>query len=615
MVRVWSPDAAPSPPRESAPALPDELATPVEEALGTVPVCLADVSSPWSESTRTLLIALPGSATTLVLQWATSGTPAARRGIAVRIRMGRALRLVAPSIPVPEIVAGNHRAARPFLVSIHVAGTPGRTMTGDAAAAVELGSAAGSVARSFAAVPIAGLRLDRTWAEAGSLAAVARRWLPRAIELLDTARAASLERVVSEIPAWFGEPRAGLAHGDLCPVNLVLEGATVVAVLDLERARIAHPLFDAAWWHWILRYHHPDVQEPAAAAFRAVAGIAEADLPILDQLAVIQCLEMAARAGVAPGARAEWGAKLSAALDRMAAGQTVPPRTEQRRSRRQARRSHVGNQFTIRSGAAEATVDPEDGGRLAGLSVDGVDILRTSGPRPTAWGSFAMAPWAGRLRDGVMNWQGRSCQFPTDAAPPHALHGLVVWRPWEVVERGDERGVLAIRLEEPWPFGGRVVQSFDLSGDRLRTTLRIEADGEPMPVIAGWHPWFVRRPTRADGSSAGGELELDLKANAMMEKGPDKLPTGRIVRPIPEGPWDDCFVEVEGDPVLRWPGFLEARIRSDAKFWVVYSEPADYVCVEPQSGPANGLNTGPFAVASPGSPFEIGMTIEWSRAG
>jgi aldose 1-epimerase len=275
----------------------------------------------------------------------------------------------------------------------------------------------------------------------------------------------------------------------------------------------------------------------------------------------------------------------------------------------------MGDQFTIRAGAAEATIDPEAGGRLAALRIDGVDIIRTDGPRPTAWGSFAMAPWAGRLRDGVLHWQGRSHHFPTDAAPPHALHGLVVWRPWQVLERGDDSAVLSIQLDDPWPYGGRVIQSFELSEDHLRTTLRVEADREPMPVIAGWHPWFVRRPTHSDGTRAGGELELELRAGAMLERGPDKLPSGEMIRPITAGPWDDCFVELDAAPVLRWPGFLGARIESDAKFWVVYSEPADYVCVEPQTGPANGLNTGPFAVVSPGSPFETAMTIEWRRAG
>jgi galactose mutarotase-like enzyme len=200
-----------------------------------------------------------------------------------------------------------------------------------------------------------------------------------------------------------------------------------------------------------------------------------------------------------------------------------------------------------------------------------------------------MAPWAGRLRNGLLNWNGGEHHFPTDMAPPDALHGLAVWRAWEVVEATENRAVLAIDLNAPWPFGGRVFQTIGLEASRLTVELRIDAGDRPMPVIAGWHPWFVRVLTDRSGSA--------------------------VVRSIPAGPWDDCFFELESAPVVRWPGVLEARVESEAPFWVIYTEPTDYVCVQPQSGPPNGLNTGPYAVAAPGAPFQLSMTIAWKRLG
>jgi aldose 1-epimerase len=272
----------------------------------------------------------------------------------------------------------------------------------------------------------------------------------------------------------------------------------------------------------------------------------------------------------------------------------------------------VSGQVILRAGPAEAVLDPE-GGRIAALRVDGLDLLRTSGPRPTAWGCFPMAPWAGRLRDGILNWQGQEHRFPTDMAPPNALHGLVVWRNWEIVNATESQAVLSIDLERPWPFGGRVIHTIGLEPTRMTAELLVESGDQAMPVIGGWHPWFVRALKDSSGAMIGGPLEIDLNAGGMLLRGADGLPTGDVVRPIPAEPWDDCFVDVRTAPILRWPGALEARLESDAQYCVVYTEPVDFVCVEPQSGPPNGLNTGPYWVTAPGSPFRLSMAISWKR--
>jgi aldose 1-epimerase len=198
-------------------------------------------------------------------------------------------------------------------------------------------------------------------------------------------------------------------------------------------------------------------------------------------------------------------------------------------------------------------------------------------------------------------------------APPHALHGLVVWQSWKLVEAAEARAVLMIDLVQPWPFGGRVIHTIGLEPSRLTAELRVEAGDRPMPVIAGWHPWFVRVLKDASGSAVGRPLELDLRSGGMLVRGPDHLPTGEVVRTIPPEPWDDCFVDIAAAPRVRWPGVLEARVESDAPFCVVYTEPAEFVCIEPQSGPPNGLNSGPYAVAAPGLPFQVSMAISWKR--
>jgi aminoglycoside phosphotransferase (APT) family kinase protein len=97
-------------------------------------------------------------------------------------------------------------------------------------------------------------------------------------------------------------------HGDLVPANLLLrDGANVL--LDLEAARIGDPLLDAAWFRWIVAYHHPELVPAAWAAFAGAAGIATSDATVralLDAYPVLRILEILAGPGVGPSARGRW---------------------------------------------------------------------------------------------------------------------------------------------------------------------------------------------------------------------------------------------------------------------------------------------------------------------
>ena len=58
--------------------------------------------------------------------------------------------------------------------------------------------------------------------------------------------------------------------------------------------------------------------------------------------------------------------------------------------------------LTLAAGPATVVIDPANGGRLAAWSVWGMQLLepRTPGNEPYGWGSFAMVPYAGRIRQG-----------------------------------------------------------------------------------------------------------------------------------------------------------------------------------------------------------------------
>jgi aldose 1-epimerase len=260
-------------------------------------------------------------------------------------------------------------------------------------------------------------------------------------------------------------------------------------------------------------------------------------------------------------------------------------------------------QLVLEAGDARVVVRPQDGGRLGSVTIGGRELLVAGDPwDPISWGSYPMAPWAGRVDRGRFTFDGQIHQLPITMAP-HAIHGVVYDRPWSVM--GDD--AIAIDLDERWPFRGRVVQRFALDEDGLEVTMTVTAD-EPMPAVIGWHPWFRR--VLAEGAEP---VVLAFRAGTMLERGPDGIPTGERVPPT-AGPWDDAFTDLAADPVLEWPGQLRLSISSTCAWWVVYSMPEHAICVEPQSGPPDGLGSSPDVVI-PGRPMTHSMRLMWTRLG
>jgi aldose 1-epimerase len=244
---------------------------------------------------------------------------------------------------------------------------------------------------------------------------------------------------------------------------------------------------------------------------------------------------------------------------------------------------------------------------MASLIVEGSELLARTGSGPLSWGCYPMVPYPGRIRDGTFEFDGRRIELPRNL-PPHAIHGTVFERPWTVV---DDR-TLSIDLGPDWPFAGRVTQRFDLGGHELRASLTLEAD-EPMPGAVGWHPWFPRSLTGSAAQPAAPSPPALLRFDAahMFVRDATGIPTGELIEPTAP-PWDDCFTGLRSAPMLTWPGILSLELSSSCDCWVVYDEPADTICVEPQSSPPDFVHLDP-AVVMPGQPLTATMTWRWQR--
>lgn len=242
----------------------------------------------------------------------------------------------------------------------------------------------------------------------------------------------------------------------------------------------------------------------------------------------------------------------------------------------------------LRAGSASVVIEA-DGGRLASLEIAGRQRLlqRKAERSPIAhllWGSFLMAPWVGRLRNGELRWEGGRYSFERNLGG-HAIHGLAASACWSMERPSDNEVRLRLELARtPWPFGGVVEQEFVLLEGSLMQRARIAATKAATPAALGWHPWFHR-------SSAG--LEIEVPAKHVLAATPDRLPTGslepvagaidlRELAPLGARALDHAYIGAR-QATLRWPD-VELRLEFGPTITttVVYA-PADAVCVEPQT--------------------------------
>ena len=249
----------------------------------------------------------------------------------------------------------------------------------------------------------------------------------------------------------------------------------------------------------------------------------------------------------------------------------------------------------------EVIVDLAAGGRIGSFMVDGHELLRTTGESVFHLGVLPDGAVGGPDRDGAFTFDGRRYDLPVNF-PPHAIHGTTLVRPLAGRRRGTDRdgsrSRLAVRGARD-PGLHAVGRRADLPprGARRRGHAGIDR-------LAS----LVRAPVPRDSPASSSSSSRPGRCTSGTRPG---IATAELVTP-PPGPWDDCFTDVRRPPLLRWPGFLELTIESECPDWVVYTEPVDALCVEPQTAPPDALNGEP-AIVGPGRPLVAEMTWRWRR--
>ena len=231
----------------------------------------------------------------------------------------------------------------------------------------------------------------------------------------------------------------------------------------------------------------------------------------------------------------------------------------------------------------EVRVEPDDGSRITSMRIDGVELLVTAGESPFDWGLYPMVPYAGRVRDAILRHGGASHQLPVNAAP-HSMHGTAVHRAWEVRSFTGDGVLLSTDLGPHWPFPGSVDHLVRVTPIGLACELTVACGTVDMPAQVGWHPWF-RKPCTA-AFEAAEMLVRDTHGIVTTDRAP-----------APSSNLDDCVVGMVAPPRITVDG-ITVEIRSDCDHWVIYDMSPVGTCIEPQSGPPNGINDDPFVMSA-----------------
>ncbi|HLY85241.1 MAG TPA: hypothetical protein VKO84_01835 [Gaiellaceae bacterium] len=118
-----------------------------------------------------------------------------------------------------------------------------------------------------------------------------------------------------------------------------------------------------------------------------------------------------------------------------------------------------------------------------------------------------LAPWPNRLAGGRYEWDGGELQLPVnEVSSSSAIHGLVRWANWRVVEQEPARVLLehVLHPQPGYPFTLRLRVDYRLAETGLTARTEAENFGDrPCPFDAGHHPYVLAPTGRVD------DLELN----------------------------------------------------------------------------------------------------------
>lgn len=236
---------------------------------------------------------------------------------------------------------------------------------------------------------------------------------------------------------------------------------------------------------------------------------------------------------------------------------------------------------------------------------------------PVLLGNCLLAPWANRLSQEAYYANGRkyflnpsldNYRYDANHKP---IHGLLAHTPhWELasVATDDVSAQVTSRLEfwaypelmAQFPFAHKMHMTYRLSEGALevRTSI-LNQSREPMPLVIGYHPYFMLTDAPRD------EWTVHVAAREHVLLSEALIPTGErepVTLPDPaklaDSRLDDVFTSLIRDPQNHATFWVRGKrqqisVTYGPKYTVaiVYAPPGrEFICFEPMTGVTNGFN-------------------------
>lgn len=155
----------------------------------------------------------------------------------------------------------------------------------------------------------------------------------------------------------------------------------------------------------------------------------------------------------------------------------------------------TGTQYEISHGPWQAVVT-EQGATLRSLRHNGDDVIKTfeADQSPASSQGQQLLPWPNRIRDGRYRFDDVDQQLAiSEVDRNNAIHGLVAWSPWHLVEHTDSSVTQEIRImaRPGWPGTIDVRLTHNLDDHGLTVTVRARNVGATaVPFGYAAHPYF-----------------------------------------------------------------------------------------------------------------------------
>lgn len=291
---------------------------------------------------------------------------------------------------------------------------------------------------------------------------------------------------------------------------------------------------------------------------------------------------------------------------------------------------------TLAAGELEATFLPGLGLLGTSLRHRGEELLALPGGVAgyrggNVTGLPLLAPWANRLP----GWRYRAAgtEVDLDGLDLHTdpgglpIHGTLTahggWR-LERLAAGDGSAVLKASLDygafpellAAFPFPHRLTVTATVREATLAVATTLEATGgRPAPVAFGWHP-YLRLP-----GAPRAAWRLLLPDRVHLDLDDRGLPTGKTADepeeadPVGDRTYDDLYALGQG-PAAHHLGLEAAGRRLLVGYGQgyghaqVFAPPgAEFVCLEPMTGPTAALAAGTTPLVDPGASFTAEFTV------